>query len=227
MVELLTELGYSADLADDGEEALALLSHRDYPLVLMDCQMPRKDGYETAAEIRRREAGRRRTPIVAVTAHALSSERDKVLAAGMDDYLPKPVSIRALSEMLDHWWAPDLSDHIAPTPPRAEGVASAPEDGAARREELELTPAVIHAFLTHVPPQLKTIGDAIAAGDAAGLKKAAHRLKGGCFAVGISRMASICRELESIPENRAALFEALSEEFGIVSARLSTQLARR
>jgi two-component system sensor histidine kinase/response regulator len=217
MVELLSELGYSADLADDGEEALALLERRDYPLVLMDCQMPVRDGYETAAEIRRREAGKRRTPIVAVTAHALASERDKVLAAGMDDYLPKPVSVKALSEMLDHWWSPDLPEHIAPTPRRAESTDKKPEE--------KLTPAVIRAFLTHVPPQLKIIGDALAENDPAGLKKAAHRLKGSCFAVGVSKMAAICLELEAVPENRAALFAALSEEYGAVSERLSNRLA--
>lgn len=228
MVELLSELGYSADLADDGEEALSLLSRRDYPLVLMDCQMPLKDGYETATEIRRRELGkRRRTPIVAVTAHALASERDKVLAAGMDDYLPKPVSIKALSEMLDHWWSPDLPEHIAATPPRADSIEKRVEAQAgAVSDESRLTPAVIRAFLTHVPPQLETIRAAILAEDGGALKKAAHRLKGSCFAVGISRMAAICLELESVPENRAALLTALAEEHGAVRARLARLLER-
>jgi two-component system sensor histidine kinase/response regulator len=218
MVELLAELGYTAELADDGAEALELLSRRDYPLILMDCQMPVKDGYQTATELRAREKGKRRTPIIAVTAHALTSERDKVLAAGMDDYLPKPVSIKALSEMLDHWWAPDLAERITLAP------SAAAEPATSKNPEEKLSPAVLRAFLAHVPPQLLSIGDALEHDDPGRLKQAAHRLKGSCFAVGVSRMATLCVELESVPENRAALFAALSAEYGAVSARFASRL---
>jgi CheY-like chemotaxis protein len=216
----LAELGYTADLADDGAEALELLARRTYPLILMDCQMPVKDGYQTATELREREKGKRRTPIIAVTAHALTSERDKVLAAGMDDYLPKPVSIKALSEMLDHWWAPDLPERITLAP------AAAAEPATSKNPEEKLSPAVLRAFLTHVPPQLETIGDALEHDDPERLKQAAHRLKGSCFAVGVSRMATLCLELESVPENRAALFAALSAEYGTVSARFASRLGQ-
>jgi HPt (histidine-containing phosphotransfer) domain-containing protein len=85
---------------------------------------------------------------------------------------------------------------------------------------------VLRAFLAHVPPQLLSIGDALEQDDPGRLKQAAHRLKGSCFAVGVSRMATLCVELESVPDNRAALFAALSAEYGAVSARFASRLGQ-
>jgi signal transduction histidine kinase/ActR/RegA family two-component response regulator len=106
MLEILEELGYSADVAENGREALDTLAARDYPLVFMDCQMPVLDGYQAVTELRKREAeqGIRRLPVIAVSAHALAEDREKALAAGMDDYLPKPVCQTSLVEMLERWW---------------------------------------------------------------------------------------------------------------------------
>jgi signal transduction histidine kinase/CheY-like chemotaxis protein len=106
MLEILEELGYSADVAANGQEALDTLASRDYPLVFMDCQMPVLDGYQAVSELRKREAerGLQRLPVIAVSAHALAEDREKALAAGMDDYLPKPVCQTSLVEMLERWW---------------------------------------------------------------------------------------------------------------------------
>ncbi len=100
IVEQLAALGYNADCAANGQEALDLLAKKSYDLVLMDCQMPVLDGYETAQKLREREKGDRHTFVIALTAHAMPGEREKCLAAGMDDYLSKPVDLDALAVVL-------------------------------------------------------------------------------------------------------------------------------
>ncbi len=88
---------------DDGVAALAALEQTRYHLVLMDCHMPGMDGYAATRELRRREIGLRRTPVIALTANAYASDREACLAAGMDDYLSKPVTLKRLGEVLARW----------------------------------------------------------------------------------------------------------------------------
>jgi CheY-like chemotaxis protein len=97
--------GFDADVVADGEEALQALSQMNYTLVLMDCQMPRMDGYAATRELRRRENGLRHLPVIALTANAFATDREACLEAGMDDHLSKPVSLRSLAAILDRWSA--------------------------------------------------------------------------------------------------------------------------
>jgi CheY-like chemotaxis protein len=107
VMAMLKRLGCVADLAEDGVAAVERCREAPYDLVLMDCQMPEMDGFEATRLIRQQEAergaGGRRLPIVALTANALSGDREACLAAGMDDYLSKPVSQPALAVMLERW----------------------------------------------------------------------------------------------------------------------------
>jgi polar amino acid transport system substrate-binding protein len=103
-VKQLQRLGFDADTVSNGREAVAAQAKRPYDLIFMDVQMPVMDGFEASAEIRRGEIrSRRHVTIVAMTANALREDREACLAAGMDDYVSKPVSLAALRDIMDRW----------------------------------------------------------------------------------------------------------------------------
>jgi signal transduction histidine kinase/DNA-binding response OmpR family regulator len=103
-VRMIERLGYRADMAGNGLEAVSALEKLDYDAVLMDCQMPELDGYEATRQIRRQE--KRHTPIIAMTASAMSGDRERCLAAGMDDYISKPIKLHVLAAVLERWLGP-------------------------------------------------------------------------------------------------------------------------
>ncbi|HEV1991451.1 MAG TPA: response regulator [Candidatus Dormibacteraeota bacterium] len=115
-VRLVERLGYDTDVAADGAEAISMIERTPYDAVLMDCQMPEMDGYEATKQIRKTETSRRHLPIVAMTADALSGDRERCLAAGMDDYISKPVKLHVVAAVLGRW----LSHSTVPASYREE-----------------------------------------------------------------------------------------------------------
>lgn len=108
---ILLEFGYTVEGVTDGADAVRLARETRYDVVLMDCEMPEVDGFEATAQIRADEAarGRKRVPIVALTAHAMQGDREDCLAAGMDDYLAKPFKQQSLRDMLEKWAGPAVA----------------------------------------------------------------------------------------------------------------------
>jgi CheY-like chemotaxis protein len=107
---LLDKLGCRVDQATNGREAVLMADRFPYDLIFMDVQMPEMDGFEATAEIRKRQNGPRHVSIVAMTAQALSGDRERCLEAGMDDYLSKPVSLDALRAAVERWSQPIRSE---------------------------------------------------------------------------------------------------------------------
>jgi two-component system sensor histidine kinase/response regulator len=220
IVEVLREMGYEADVVENGQLALDALARSAYPLVLMDCEMPELDGYQAAREIRKREAGGPRLPIIAVTAHALVGERERAIAAGMDDYITKPLNPKLLREALERWWP---RESLVPSVRRGSSIPASAIDNSdgALDPTVQRSQGVVRVFLRHVPDQLAAIADAVATGNREALRLAAHKLKGSCLSVGVPRMAAFCALLEEQPGNGVALSEELTLEFSKVRDRLT------
>jgi two-component system sensor histidine kinase/response regulator len=115
-VRTLERCGCRADVANNGRQALEMLSACDYAAVLMDCQMPDMDGFAATAELRRRENGERHTPVIAMTALAMTGAVEKCLAAGMDDYVGKPIRRAQLIQALQRWIPPEREIDLGEEP---------------------------------------------------------------------------------------------------------------
>jgi CheY-like chemotaxis protein/HPt (histidine-containing phosphotransfer) domain-containing protein len=198
-VNLLAELGLETDVAGNGIEAIELVERTPYAVVLMDCQMPEMDGYEATAEIRKREKGRKRTPIVAMTAHALAGDRERCLAAGMDDYISKPIRLEALQRVFRTWMAAPAAQ------PEAAEEPKAPEEPALRVDMDRLRRVsrdddgvrrMVGIFLEESRGRFVELQEAVAAKDAGRAGRAAHTLGGASGNLGFLSLAAGMRELE-------------------------------
>ncbi|HBL30723.1 MAG TPA: hypothetical protein DD490_28135, partial [Acidobacteria bacterium] len=201
----LAALGITAEIADDGRAALEILARRQFEVVLMDCQLPGIDGYETTRRLRGLEKDRR-TPVIAVTAHALSGEQEKCFAAGMDDYLAKPFRLEDLRTALGRL-LPEVARAPVPGTLPPEPLAAAPPSLDPGRlailRQLEsrtgehLVRRLAASFPTHARLRVEEMHQAVARKDALRLEQAAHALKGGAANLGAQELAKGCAELES------------------------------
>jgi len=198
-VGILTRLGYGADVVDNGRDAVEAVTRGAYGAVLMDCRLPGLDGYQATAEIRRREGANRHIPIIAMTASASQEDRERCLAAGMDDYLAKPVLVGDIEAVLARWLrdeapaagaaepAVDVIDHH-----RIAALRELDQDGQGSR----LLTRLAAAFLSGAPADLAGLRAAVKRGDAAAVGDVAHHLKGAAATLGSGGVVDLCEDLE-------------------------------
>ena len=195
----LQKLGYAADLAPDGLEALAALQRVPYAIMLMDCQMPEMDGYETTWQIRNREMEQARiTPakskvyIIALTANTEAADREKCLAAGMNDYIGKPVQLAELEVALRRAFTkPNAANAGTIDPFVIAGLRQLREPN-----QPDPLTELINLFLQDAPTQFQILESAIAGRNMAAALTAASGLKGNAGNLGARRLASLFAEIE-------------------------------
>ncbi|HEY2908702.1 MAG TPA: response regulator, partial [Gemmataceae bacterium] len=230
-VRMLEKSGHSVTLAEHGGEAVAAWAPGRFDIVLMDVQMPHVDGFEATRMIREKEAGTEtHTPIVAMTAHAMVGDRERCIAAGMDEYLSKPVHRLELLRILA-WAASSSIAAPAITPPPTD-LPALDRDGAVDRlgGDRELFDEVAALFTTDAPVLLEQLRSALAAGDSSSVKRTAHTLKGSAGYVGGGPAAAAALDLETIgASNNLAFapeaFERLEREIDRLIAELSATIS--
>ena len=237
-------IGYQADCVNNGQEALDVLAQRDYHIVLMDCQMPVLDGYKATRQLREREQERerererereqegeqKRTTVIGLTAYAMKGDREKCLAAGMDDYLSKPVSIEDLERVLGQWLPQhslELSGDNLETrqEPRLSALNPPIETQSSEFEvpvdlerldkiaggDAEFQREILQSFLEDAELDLAAGKAALAANDQETLGLLAHRLKGGSATAAVRFMPEVAAELDRLcKENKGYDFLAAS-----------------
>ena len=202
----IEKIGYRVDIARDGPEALEMIERHKYALVLMDCQLPGMDGFETTALIRRRADEKRLIPIIAVTASAAAGEREKCLRAGMNDFLLKPFRKGELSGKIVSWIANPSPQAVNRKSTDGESPSSLMPDLTDRLRELEedygkeMVLKVINMFIPDAEARIAQIERAIKQEDFRALEGAAHGLKSGAANIGATEMSRLCEQLETLGE---------------------------
>ncbi|WP_446810730.1 EAL domain-containing protein [Methylomonas sp. 2BW1-5-20] len=227
---MLDRLGCSYEIAGSGEEALTCLTQQAFDLILMDCHMPNMDGFEATRRIRALPEPICRVPIVAMTANAQQGDSDLCLAAGMDDYLAKPIKLKPLREKLLSWFEGR---------PHAVGISVQPEHALGTLDNAvlqQLRDEIGQGFVTMVgyyledaPAQIEQIGAALAIDNRLLLREAAHGLKGASRNLGAEKLATIARQLEQQAalgqiENGEALLQQLRDEYRFIEQLLTLEV---
>jgi CheY-like chemotaxis protein/HPt (histidine-containing phosphotransfer) domain-containing protein len=211
--KMLEKLGYQCHVAVNGQAALAALQEVSYDLLLMDCQMPELDGISTTRRIRAGESGctDAQVPIIAMTAFAMTCDRERCLEAGMNAYLSKPVQLRQLAEMLGRWLPWRRAVTVEDADPCAVQTAGqdvpAVFDRAAFLDRLMGDEAVARTicsgFFDDMPVQISKLTTAMTAGDLGQVVLHAHRIKGAAANVGGDALQAVALAIEAAAERGA------------------------
>ncbi|HTD51200.1 MAG TPA: response regulator [Acidimicrobiia bacterium] len=234
---MLAKLGYRADVANNGCEALTAIAAVNYAAVLMDCQMPEMDGYEATRQLRRLEHGTgRHLPVIAMTAAAMQGDREACLDAGMDDYITKPVRPDNIAETLERWIPPEAALPGVRAGAGGTETSSAvdPQRFAILRDldggDGQLLAAIIAGYLDESAALLATLREAVAEGDPQSVERAAHTLKGASANIGAVHLTETCTKLEALGRAGALgtareLVEDAATQFDDVCACLAVEVS--
>jgi signal transduction histidine kinase/DNA-binding response OmpR family regulator/HPt (histidine-containing phosphotransfer) domain-containing protein len=240
-LRLLERLGYGADVVGDGRQALARLDHAAYDVILMDVQMPEMDGLEASRTICARWAASERPRIIAMTAEAMQGDRDKCLAAGMDDYIMKPVTLDRLATALAKCrpLAAATAPEAAAAPPVekqriAAGTALDRDVLDQLREDLGGTAAlreVIRSFLEQTPSVISALRDAAARADVPSIRRSAHMIKGTSSILGARELSEHCAEIERVGQtgciaDAGSRVIAVEASYRTIEAALKAEIER-
>jgi two-component system, sensor histidine kinase and response regulator len=235
-VAMLRHLGFGVDVVDNGADAVEAATLRPYRAILMDCQIPGLDGYQATSEIRRLQGTSRHTPIIAVTGSATRSDQQRCLAAGMDDYLAKPLRLKALVAVLARWPPQGSPAGTADAPAVVSASDIDPGQGAdssrtvldarivARLERLgvaageDLMGQLTAMFLADAHERIGAMRLACAEGDSASITRSAHTLSGSSANVGATELSRLCAVLAQ--DNAAADTVARGELVDEIEAEL-------
>jgi CheY-like chemotaxis protein/HPt (histidine-containing phosphotransfer) domain-containing protein len=215
----------------NGAEALARFTEGAPDLILMDVQMPEMDGLEATRRIREAEASRgTHVPIVALTAGAVTEERERCLAAGMDEFLTKPIERDRLTEVL-HRYLNAPADVPLPAAPQETAAAGRHFDREAVLEGIEGDTELLGQFIalarTDVPEHLRTMRAGLESGNLESIRRTAHALKGSSYTLGLHALAELCARLEAAGNTAAdcsGLLEAAEAEWVLVARLLDRKL---
>lgn len=237
-VAMLERIGFRADVVPNGADAIDAAMRGGYSAVLMDLQMPGVNGYEATVEIRRREEGKTRIPIIAMTAAAMEGEREKCLAAGMDDYISKPVKLDELDVVLRKWVVGGIEATARTEDADQAFIDSADPIDPARIEELrelrgkEARDAfLVLAEIFRVDGRFRLAGiqEAMLSDDSEAVADEAHALMGSAANLGAAVLADRCKDLEQLGQTGrlvggGELLARLEEEFQRVDEFLAAFL---
>lgn len=221
-IRMLEKIGCRADVARNGQEAVDMQRDGAYDLILMDCDMPLLDGYQATGLIRRLEGPVKHVPVIALTACTTQDERDKCAAAGMNDFLSKPIRPQTLKDMLARWM-PRAAPPPAPSPTADDELDVVREMFGDDFAELAAL------YRNDSPPRIAAMRAAHGAGDQALLAKVAHALSGSSASIGATALSLLCRDLENAARAGAlddfpARLSRIEAEYRRVGAKIETLL---
>lgn len=238
-VMLLTRMGYQVDVAENGLQAIDMLQQAEYGLILMDCQMPVMDGFRATATIRKLQGDLANVPIIAMTANAMEGDRERCLAAGMDDYVPKPVKPEQLFKAIEQHVSLKSFPSITSTAATQRPPGSAPDADAAsapmnieasieRNGDRAFWQELMDVYFEETCGRLTSLKSALAKQDVPLIQREAHTIKGSSAEILAERVRNVASQLELLSKDGGlsggeVLFDQLEREFVNLREYITTQ----